>query len=79
MGQMYARIYPDGEVYGCCTDNGLLNLGNLYKGTVKLLEEPFVCGHQACRCWRSMAVGDEQRWLHTWLDEWEMPPDIKER
>lgn len=73
MGQMYARIYPNGDVYRCCTDDGLMNLGNLFDGSFALLEEPEPCEHPGCRCWRCMSVGEEDRWLLTWLDDWEMP------
>jgi MoaA/NifB/PqqE/SkfB family radical SAM enzyme len=73
MGQMYARIYPSGDVFRCCTDDGLLSLGNLYAGSFRLLDEPVPCEHPGCRCWRCMTIGEEQRWLHTWLDDWEMP------
>jgi Tfp pilus assembly protein PilF/MoaA/NifB/PqqE/SkfB family radical SAM enzyme len=73
MGYMYARIYPNGDVYRCCTDDGLLSLGNLYNGTFSLLDEPQPCGQQGCRCWRCMVPNEEQRWLHTWVDDWEMP------
>ncbi|MHB9154394.1 MAG: tetratricopeptide repeat protein [Endomicrobiales bacterium] len=73
MGQMYARIYPNGDAYRCCTDDGLLSLGNLFDGNFSLLDEAAPCAHAGCRCWRCMVVGDEDRWLHTWMDDWEMP------
>ena len=73
MGQMYARIYPDGSVYRCCTADGLTALGNIYDGSFALLDEPASCDNEHCRCWRCMVVGEESRWLHTWLDDWELP------
>lgn len=73
MGQMYARIYPNGDAYRCCTGDGLSPLGNLFDGSFTLLDKPEPCDHPGCRCWRCMTPGDEKRWLHTWLDEWEMP------
>jgi MoaA/NifB/PqqE/SkfB family radical SAM enzyme len=73
MGFMYARVYPNGDTFRCCTDDGLLSLGNLYTGTFALHEQPRACKHSKCRCWRSMVPGEEERWLGTWLDDWEMP------
>jgi len=73
MGQMYARIYPDGKVFACCTEKGLFPLGNLFDGSFELREEPVECAHEGCRCWRSMVPGEEERWLSTWQDDWEMP------
>lgn len=73
MGLMYARIYPDGNAYACCTGNGHISLGNIYESTFSLLEKPVECYNSGCRCWRCMVLGEEQRWLTTWLDDWEMP------
>ncbi|MCB4791206.1 MAG: tetratricopeptide repeat protein [Elusimicrobia bacterium] len=73
MGFTYARIYPNGQAYRCCTDDGLLSLGNLFDGSFNLLEEPENCRNDNCRCWRCMVTGQEERWLSTWLDDWEMP------
>ncbi len=72
MGQMYARIYPNGNTYRCCSSDGNTYLGNLFDKSIKLLEEPEKCYDiDNCRCWRCMTPGEESRWLHTWLDDWE--------
>lgn len=65
MGQMYARIYPDAEVYRCC-GNGALRLGNLIDKTFKLLEEPMPCECDNCPCWRCMLVDKEEHWPAHW-------------
>ena len=72
MGQMYARIYPNGNTYRCCSNDGNTYLGNLFDKSIKLLEQPEKCYDiDNCRCWRCMVPGEESRWLHTWLDDWE--------
>jgi MoaA/NifB/PqqE/SkfB family radical SAM enzyme len=62
MGQMYAKIYPDGEARSCCMDKAV-SLGNFYNETFKLLDEPVICKNTLCSCWRSMIVGKEDDWL----------------
>jgi len=49
MGQMYAKLYPDGNAYNCCRENAP-KLGNLLDGTFSLLEEPFLCEARSCPC-----------------------------
>ncbi len=72
MGRMYARIYPNGNVYRCCAYDGNTYLGNLFDKTLKLLETAEKCYDiKKCRCWRCMVPGEEPRWLHTWMDDWE--------
>jgi MoaA/NifB/PqqE/SkfB family radical SAM enzyme len=65
MGQVYARIYPNAEVYRCC-GNGALRLGNLLDGSFRLLEEPLACECDNCPCWRCMMVGKEEYWMQYW-------------
>lgn len=67
MGQMYARIYPDTEVYRCC-GNGALRLGNLLDGTFKLLEYPLPCECDNCPCWKCMLIGKEDYWATYWTN-----------
>ena len=67
MGQMYAKINPDGQVYRCCTEKGNLILGNIIDGTFRLLEEPQLCTSDNCPCWKSMIVGEEARWQNHWV------------
>lgn len=66
-GQMYAKIHPDGTALRCCfiDDRGII--GNLLDGTFKLYEDPMNCEFPACSCWKSMIVGEEQRWLRHWV------------
>lgn len=73
MGRMYARIYPNGNVYRCCVYDGNTYLGNLFDKTIKLLEKAEKCYDiKDCRCWRCMVPGEESRWLNTWMDDWEI-------
>ena len=73
MGHMYARIYPNGNTYRCCSSDGNTYLGNLFDKTIILLEKAEKCYDiDNCRCWRCMIPGEEFRWLHTWLDDWEI-------
>jgi MoaA/NifB/PqqE/SkfB family radical SAM enzyme len=73
MGRMYARIYPNGNVYRCCVYDGNTYLGNLFDKTIKLLEKAEKCYDiKDCRCWRCMIPGEESRWLNTWMDDWEI-------
>ena len=72
MGRMYARIYPNGNTYRCCSSDGNTYLGNLFDNSIKLLDQAEKCYDiDGCRCWRCMVPGEESRWLHTWLDDWE--------
>ncbi|MDD5021107.1 MAG: radical SAM protein [Endomicrobiaceae bacterium] len=73
MGRMYARIYPNGNVYRCCAYDGNTYLGNLFDKTIKLLDRAEKCYNtKDCRCWRCMIPGEESRWLNTWMDDWEI-------
>lgn len=66
MGQLYARIEPDAEAYRCCVPEGRMSLGNLLKGTFKLLDGSAVCTHDECPCWKCMLVKTEKDWLPHW-------------
>jgi organic radical activating enzyme len=65
MGQMYARIYPNAEVYRCC-GNGASRLGNLVDRTFRLSEEAVPCECDNCPCWKCMLVGKEDYWKNHW-------------
>lgn len=69
MGQSYARIYPDGNVFRCCA-KGALSLGNIIDGTFKLLEEPLECKIENCPCWKRMIAGEEDNWKKYWMVPW---------
>lgn len=66
MGQMYAKIHPNGNVYRCCGENSKM-LGNLIDGTFKLLDEPAACESNQCPCWRCMLVDSEDNWKNHWV------------
>jgi tetratricopeptide (TPR) repeat protein len=73
MGQMYATVFPNGEVYRCCNHDYRLKLGDMTKNEFfKLLNEPTACEAATCQCWRSMVVEDEERWAWQWVDDWEV-------
>jgi tetratricopeptide (TPR) repeat protein len=73
MGQMYATIFPNGEVFRCCVQDNRLSLGSLFDGGFKLLDSPLVCNCQSCPCWRCMIVTEEEHWTKLWMDDWEIP------
>ncbi|MDO9065800.1 MAG: radical SAM protein, partial [Chloroflexota bacterium] len=66
MGQMYAKIHPNGEAYRCC---GLKvkKLGNLFDGTLELLKDAAPCDCEKCPCWKCMLVGKEEYWSQHWV------------
>jgi hypothetical protein len=71
MGQMYAKILPDGRVARCCAldKNGLPLglLGHITDLNLRLLDEPLACEADNCPCFKSMLVGyEEEKWLPLW-------------
>jgi len=66
MGQMYAKIHPDGTAYRCCYIDDRGKLGNIIKGNFSLLSEPKSCEYPECPCWTAMVVGEEEKWLSHW-------------
>jgi len=69
MGQMYAKIIPDGNVYRCCAAVGKDwgYIGNILKDEFKLYNEPKLCEQlQNCVCFKSMIIGEEERWGKEW-------------
>lgn len=73
MGVMYAKIHADGNIYRCCAEEPLL-LGNIIDGGLKLLDKPVECDIGNCPCWKSMVLGDEDRWE----THWPVPPEARE-
>lgn len=73
MGQIYGRIYPNGDVYRCCAEAGMLKIGNICDDEFKLLDEPLECTSEDCPCWKCMILSEEARWTPLWLDDWELP------
>lgn len=47
-GKDFIRLTPDGEAYRCY--NSKLYLGNLFKGTMQLLDKPQICEAKKCAC-----------------------------
>lgn len=74
MGQMYATIYPNGEVYRCCAHENSLKLGNINEEAFQLLDNPSSCASENCPCWKCMIVTEEKRWTSLWIDDWEIIP-----
>lgn len=72
MGQMYAKIRPDGQAYSCCA-KGALKLGSILEDSFSLLENPFLCAETDCPCWKCMLTGKEDHWLA----HWPVPPDAR--
>jgi molybdenum cofactor biosynthesis enzyme MoaA len=71
MGQMYAKIFPDGRIARCCAldKNGapLGILGHIADLDFRLLDEPMPCLAEHCPCFKSMLVGfEEDKWLPLW-------------
>lgn len=75
MGQKYAKVRPNGDVYRCCAKTPKdwvpakpIYLGNLFlDDDLKLLEEPAWCDYSPCPCDRCMVVGQEERWESRWV------------
>ena len=72
MGQMYAKIRPDGQAYSCCAQSAL-KLGSILEANFSLLENPFLCAEDDCPCWKCMLTGKEDHWLA----HWPVPPDAR--
>ncbi len=71
MGEMYAKINPDGKVSRCCArdkDGSLVGvLGDILDTSLRLLDTPKPCEANNCPCFKSMHVGfEEDRWLSLW-------------
>ena len=76
MGENYAFIKPNGDVERCCKDHSL-SLGNVIKGTFKLLEQAITCDIKDCYCWRRMLVGTEEKWINYWNGTWDQFYSLK--
>lgn len=66
MGQMYAKIYPNGDAYRCCA-NKVAKIGNLIEGTFELENEALPCDGEHCFCWRCMIEGEDDKWKQHWV------------
>ncbi|MCM8797793.1 MAG: hypothetical protein NC923_08015, partial [Candidatus Omnitrophica bacterium] len=67
MGQMYGKIYPNGDLLRCCVYEKLTRIDNIYENhDFNLLKEPTPCDIVPCPCWRAMLVGKESEWGHYW-------------
>lgn len=71
MGQRYAKIVPDGNVYRCCAavnmDWG--KLGNIADNTFSFSKEPLLCLRprpEDCVCHKAMILGEEDQWIKRW-------------
>lgn len=71
MGQMYAKIHPDGTVTRCCAgyhggDSGVL--GNITDTGFRILDKPTPCKvDYQCPCFKAMVVGEEEdKWVPLW-------------
>ncbi|MBU4590010.1 MAG: 4Fe-4S cluster-binding domain-containing protein [Candidatus Omnitrophica bacterium] len=66
MGETYGKIYACADVYRCCS-TGSKKIGNLLDDAdFKLLDSPEPCQIKDCACWKSMLVGEEDRWSAHW-------------
>ncbi len=66
MGQMYAKVYPNGVAYRCCAKD-TAKIGSLIDGSFKLSDEPLPCEGEHCFCWRCMLAGQEDSWAQHWV------------
>lgn len=69
MGQMYAKIFPDGKAYRCCVTNAEY-LGNVFEEDFRLLDRPKECFAGECPCYKAMIPGKEKEWLKHWEYRW---------
>lgn len=71
MGEMYAKIHPDGSVTRCCAGHHGIDagvLGNITDPAFRLLDEAQPCqvAYQ-CPCFKCMTVGQEEEiWVPLW-------------
>ncbi|MDD5356276.1 MAG: radical SAM protein, partial [Candidatus Omnitrophica bacterium] len=67
MGQLYGKIYPNGDLLRCCVYDKQVKMDNVYENPdFKLLDEPTYCEVTPCPCWRAMIVGKETEWGRYW-------------
>jgi hypothetical protein len=69
MGQIYAKILPNGDVTRCCHHEGG-KLGSIFDKDFRLLDEPTPCELDSCACWKPMIVGYKENKYPIF---WEMP------
>jgi len=56
MGELYAKIRPDGKVLRCCHPDVAV-LGRITDPELELYAGPEPCTAQVCACWKAMVVG----------------------
>jgi hypothetical protein len=56
MGELYAKILPDGKVLRCCHPEAGA-LGRITDPDLRLYDEPRPCAAEQCSCWKAMLVG----------------------
>ncbi|NQT75673.1 MAG: radical SAM protein [Candidatus Omnitrophica bacterium] len=67
MGQMGAKIYPNGDVFRCCMPEDDHRIGNIFNDDdFRLFDGPRYCEKSPCPCWRAMIIGKEDDWQHYW-------------
>lgn len=59
MGQMYAKISPNGDITRCCHYESE-KLGSIFDDDFRLLDEPMICKIESCPCWKPMIVGHQE-------------------
>jgi len=66
MGQMYAKVFVNGDVRRCCAVDSK-KLGNIGDKYFRLLEHPEPCDVKQCPCFKAMLVGvEEDKWVPLW-------------
>lgn len=73
MGQMYAKICPDGRTVRCCAFvSGKLSpldpasIGNIFEKDFRLHKDAQPCKKEPCPCDRCMILGNESKWVKRW-------------
>ncbi len=65
MGQMYAKVYPDGSIYRCCAPDAR-KMGHIADPGFRLYGTPQSCESLECCCYKRMRAGEESEWMRFW-------------